>query len=300
MVPIKGEEDVTGGCGRVFGVLFFFTLNAETPPSERRIADPPLWDFLVLKKNPLAQQAQQTQQTQQATRDAVQEDRVFVWRMEDTSDEEVDSKVECKPLATKPRSSKTVVVAQPSFDDDLVVPKAKKAKVATPPLHVRLAIASKSTIHGVVERMESMDFDISVYPLNYALKFVKGIDVVRTYVYRGGSPAENYNVDEKGGGWEPGKAELDGFAILAWDIAEAMISDDRRAVIVVSDLGGDAAKLLAGCAAQATRRLASKDAATRMVGSRAIRPSPKAVDLLKIYTNFASWTKIQARGEISK
>jgi hypothetical protein len=147
--------------------------------------------------------------------------------------------------------------------------------------------------------MEAMDYVINVYPLNYAMRFVGNVTVVPCHAYRQGSPAENLDVQEKGG-WDPGKAELDGFAVIAYEIAEDLVNNDRHGAVIVSDNGGDAVKLLAGCVCQAVRRLASKDAATKIIGTRAIQPSSKNPDLCKIYKSFGSWTKVTARAEISK
>ena len=214
-----------------------------------------------------------------------------------------------KPSLPKPaakpsvRLSKTVLVDQPTFDsdDDLVVPKKKQCVVAEKVRPaVRLAIASKSTIHGVLEAMESMDYVINIYPLNYAMRFTGNVNVVPCHAYRNGSPAENYDVQEKGG-FEPGKAELDGFAVLAYEIAEDLVANKCHAAVIVSELGGDAVRLLAGCASQAIRKIASRETAATIIGSRAVQPSAKATELCKISKMFgASWTKITARAEISK
>ena len=65
-------------------------------------------------------------------------------------------------------------------------------------------------------------------------------------------------------------AELDGFAVLAWEVAEELVANDRQGAVIVSEHGADAVKLLAGCVSQAVRRLASKEVAAKIVGSRAI------------------------------
>jgi len=201
--------------------------------------------------------------------------------------------------APKVRLSKTVLVCQPTFEEEIVVPKLKKQKVERSYSPLRLSIASKSTIHGVLESMEAMGFDIKIYPLNYAMRFVGNVTIVPCHAYRHGSPAENFQVQEKGG-WDPGKAELDGFAVLAWEIAEDLVANDRHGAVIASDVGGDAVKLLTGCVSQAIRRLVSKEVATKIVGSRAIQPSSKNPYLCNIYKSFGSWTKVTARSEISK
>jgi hypothetical protein len=220
-----------------------------------------------------------------------------------SDEDEIESKAPPAPPKQPPvpkvRLSKTVLVCQPTFEDELVVPKLKKPKVEKSYSPLRLSIASKSTIHGVIESMESMGYTINIYGLNYAMRFTGNVTVVPCHAYRNGSPAENFDVQEKGD-WDPGKAELDGFAVLAWEIAEDLVNNDRHGAVIVSEQGGEAVKLLAGCVCQAVRRLVSKDAAIKIVGSRAIQPSSKNPDLCKIYKSFGSWTKVTARAEISK
>lgn len=95
--------------------------------------------------------------------------------------------------------------------------------------------------------------------------------------------------------WEPGAAELAGIAVHAYEIADYLLASKRNAVIVVSKKGGNAPKLLAGCVAQAVRKLATRDEAIAIVGHRAPYPTG---ELVRIYDAFPKWTRITAPHEI--
>lgn len=207
---------------------------------------------------------------------------------------------------------KTILVSsevqQPTFgdtDDELGVTKqprkkqkaeSKKAKVLNTR---RLQIASRSTIHGVLEQLDCMGYKIRVYPLNYAIK-VSGVaaEVVPCHTYRKGSPAEDYDVAEEKDGWDAGHAEMEGIAVLSYEIAEWLCEDETNSVVVVSNVCGDAARLLAGCTAQAVRRVLGKtsESTTEIIGSQASKP--RCALLRKVYEDFGKWTKITARANI--
>jgi hypothetical protein len=208
---------------------------------------------------------------------------------------------------------KTVVVStkveQPTFgdtDDELGVTtqaikkqKVEKKKSPPAPKTHRLQIASRNTIHGVLQEMDCMGHTVRVYPLNYTIKASgSDVEIVPCHAYRKGSPAENYDVDEKDG-WDPGHAEMEGIAVLAYEIAEWLCENEGNAVVVVSNHCGDATRLLAGCAAQAVRRLLGKTSkeASAIVGSQASKPRSSV--LKKVYEDFGKWTKITARANIT-
>ena len=195
--------------------------------------------------------------------------------------------------------SKTVVVSskQPTFDEELVVPAAKKRKSVVK-TSSRLKIASKNSFYGVLESMESEDCHVKVYPLNYGLRFrCADVEIVNCFAYRNGFEAENLDVcEEKGGHFDPGKAELAGFAVLAYEIAEDLI-ETKNVAIIASFSGGDAAKLLFEMVKTAVRRIVGSTKVTEIIGRQA--PKPKSKELQNICQKFSKMSKTVARVELA-
>ena len=199
----------------------------------------------------------------------------------------------------------TLAVAQPTFgdtDDELGVsdcddrpnPTVKKQKRPAK----RLDFASESNLAAKLDALACNGRSVFVFPMNYATgNRAAGIaHVVECFAYRNGVQAENLDVVDETKEWEPGRAELAGIAVAAFEIAEILTTDDTSAVVVVSKKGGNAAKLMAGCAAQAVRRLGSQEQAKSIVGGYA----PQPVGALKrIYESFPKWTKTTAPHEIT-
>ena len=195
------------------------------------------------------------------------------------------------------------LAVQPTFgdtDDELGItdrsekkPIAKKQKKieASPK---RLSFASESTMCSKIDALVSMGHTVLIYPMNYSISPVGNANLVECHAYRNGVQAENLDVDERTS-YEPGRAELTGIAVLAYEIAETLTDDDSVAVVVVSKKGGNAARLLAGCAALAVRRIASPDKAKSIVGGHAPQPTG---ELKKIYDAFPKWSKVTAPHEI--
>jgi len=198
----------------------------------------------------------------------------------------------------------TLAIDQPTFgdtDDELgatdsvgrPTPAAKKQKRPAK----RLEFASESNLASKLDDLAANGHSISIFPMNYSTgqHAIGSADVVACFAYRNDAPAENLEVVDETKLWEPGRAELAGIAVAAFEIAEILTTDDTSAVVVVSKKGGNAAKLLAGCAAQAVRRLVSREHAKSIIGSYAPQPTG---DLKRIYEAFPKWTKITAPHEI--
>lgn len=228
----------------------------------------------------------------------------------------------CAPGAPKPVArvaSRTTLVSyvceeQPTFgdtDDELGVAKedcvpmqqpAKKAKIAKKekkePVARRLFVSSEGALLTKVDELVCNNFDVAIVPMNYSIAhrpLQNGSHYMDCHAYRQDSPAENFDVDETGNAWEPGAAELSGIAVSAYEIAEFLLESDRNSAIVVSKRGGNAPKLLAGCAAQAVRKLGTRERAASIIGHQAPHP---AGELKKVYDAFPKWTRVAAPREI--
>lgn len=222
-------------------------------------------------------------------------------RMQSPSESSEDDETPQKTLPIR-FLSKTVVVSskQPTFDEELVVPAAKKRKTSVVKTSSRLKIASKNSFYGVLESVESEDCHVKVYPLNYGLRFrCADVEMVNCVAYRNGFEAENLDVcEEKGGHFDPGKAELAGFAVLAYEIAEDLIETNHVAIIA-SFSGGDAVKLLCEMVATAVRRIAGSARAAQIIGRRQA-PKPKSKELQNICQKFSKMSKTVARVELAE
>lgn len=247
--------------------------------------------------------------------------------MDSGSDSDYSKPVAIKPVIAKSHSkltSRLVTAAgvvrkgkivlssrlavQPTFgdtDDELGITEnsqhkpsiaKKQKKIEAPPK--RLSFASESTLYSKIDALVSIGYTVLVYPMNWRVCRwgIGSASVVECHVYRNGIQAENMDVEDyHASPWEPGRAELAGIAVLAYEIAETLTHDDAVAVVVVSKKGGNAVRLLAGCAALAVRRIASPEKSKSIVGAYAPQPTGK---LKKIYDAFPKWTKITAPHEI--
>lgn len=185
-----------------------------------------------------------------------------------------------------------------SVDDRVPLQPAKKAKKETKePVARRLFVVSEGTLFAKVEELIDNGFNVEVVPMNYSIahrKLQSGAHYKEICTYRLDSPAENFDVDETGNAWEPGAAELAGIAVYAYEVADFLLESERNSVIVVSKRGGNAPKLLAGCAAQAVRKLATREKVA-LIGGRSPHPTG---ELKKVYEAFPKWTRVTAPHEI--
>ena len=188
---------------------------------------------------------------------------------------------------------------QPTFEDDLIIYAKKRPKTTVAKKNSRLNIASKNSFYGVLESFESEDLHVRVYPLNYGMSFrCADVEVVPCYAIRKGVEAENLDVCEEKGDFEPGKAELDGFAVLAYEIAEDLVENPSHIAIIASFAGGDAVKLLAGLVTIAVRKIViGNGAASKIVGYNPIKP--KSADLKDLCNKFSRMSKTVSRAELS-
>lgn len=203
---------------------------------------------------------------------------------------------------------------QPTFgdtDDELGISEehrvpsqpVKKAKIAKKerkgPVARRLFVSSEGALLTKVDELVCNDLNVAIAPMNYSItnrKFNNDAHYMQVNSYRCDAPAENLDVDETGNAWEPGAAELAGIAVNAYEIADFLLESERNAVIVVSKRGGNAPKLLAGCAAQAVRKLAAREEAALIVGHQAPHPTG---ELKKVFDAFPKWTRITAPHDIA-
>jgi hypothetical protein len=118
--------------------------------------------------------------------------------------------------------------------------------------------------------------------------------MVNCFAYRNGFEAENLDVCEEKGHFDPGKAELAGFAVLAYEIAEDLI-ETKNVAIIASFSGGDAVKLLCEMVATAVRRIAGTKV-TEIIGRA---PKPKSKELQNICQKFSKMSKTVARVELA-
>lgn len=179
----------------------------------------------------------------------------------------------------------------------------------------RLFVASASSFHAVYEDLDSRGYSIAAWPLNNSIRLPSDVTLMPCHAYRNGTPCENLDVDERVAtkaqkkkakddacgddfqdGWDPGRADLAGIAIAAYEIADYILDDEDNAAVVVSELGGDATKLLVGCAAQAIRRIGTPEEAKKIFGSTIDHPAKP--QFKKISTSFANWTRVTAQVEI--
>ena len=203
-------------------------------------------------------------------------------------------------------------------DDDFAAPvsvKRQKTSRSRPLPPKRLHVTSRSAFYSLFEECDSAGFEIAVWVLNTSIRLPTAVTPMPCHAYRQDSPCENLDVDErvtpeaqrkkmrKEGteadildGWDPGRADLAGIAVAAWEIADYVVQDELNVAVVVSHAGGDAAKLLAGCAAQAIRRLATAEEARAVIGTEA--PQPKKEQFKRIYKAFSRWTRTTAHHEI--
>ena len=186
---------------------------------------------------------------------------------------------------------------QPTFEDDLIIYAKKRPKTTAVKKTSRLNIASKNSFYGVLESFESEDLHVRVYPLNYGMSFrCADVEVVPCYAIRKSAEAENLDVCEEKGDFEPGKAELDGFAVLAYEIAEDLVENPSHIAIIASFAGGDAVKLLAGLVNIAIRKI-DNSAACKIVGYNPIKP--KSANLKNLCDKFSKMSKTVSRAGLS-
>ena len=204
-------------------------------------------------------------------------------------------------------------------DDDRapapVAVKRQKTGKSKPLPPKRLHVTSRSAFYSLFEECESAGYNVAVWVLNTSIRLPTTVMPMPCHAYRNDSPCENLDVDErvtpkaqakkmrKDGtecdilnGWDPGRADLAGIAVAAWEIADHVVQYELNVAVVVSDAGGDAAKLLAGCAAQAIRRLATAEEAKSVIGAEA--PQATKEQFKKIYKAFSRWTRTTAPHEI--
>ena len=206
-----------------------------------------------------------------------------------------DVKPAVKPPAVKPAEQ----VAWDDSDDE--IQPQKKQKTPQKKIEPRLAFASSGTIHGVFDAVTVAGFHTMAFALNYGVN--TPCNKTPLYVYRNGSPAENFDVVEpkksksKQDQFEPGRAELVGIAVAAFEIAEFLVEDEQNAAIVVSKEGGDAARLVAACVAQVVRRQVVGAATAQAIVGRSTQPAHPG--LKKLVNKFKTWSKSTAKFEIA-
>lgn len=204
-------------------------------------------------------------------------------------------------------------------DDDLapapVAVKRQKTSKAKERPPERIYVVSRTEFYATYEKLGSAGYDLAVWTLNHSVRLPSDVTPMACFAYRNDSQCENLEVDERVtpaaqrkkleadgraeesmNGWEPGRADLAGIAVAAWEIADYVVKDDMNVAIVASEIGGDAAKLLGGCAAQAVRRMATAEEAKAIIGTEA--PQPKKEQFRKIYRKFRDWTRTTAAHEI--
>lgn len=145
---------------------------------------------------------------------------------------------------------------------------AKAAKAGTP----RVVGASAGTVTSAVAKQEALGRDVRVIALNLAIaKVARDAEHPCTSRMRDTEPTPHatFDVDEgvakDGTGYEAGHDEVEGMAIEAWELAEWLMADSDRAVVVASTRGGDAVATLAGMLVKVARRVDAK-AARGLVG----------------------------------
>jgi len=178
---------------------------------------------------------------------------------------------------------------QPTWDSDDEIDfkhEAKRRKsVKRSHVQPRLAAASFNAAKTEIKKMVDEGYNVFFVPLNTGFKSSDAtpIDVGKVDVE-----------ESKDGAWRsPTRTELK-YASEAIETATNMLlQDEKTACLVISTHGGDAARLVAGCIAKATK----KTEKGLTVGTI---PPPSSNPALAIHQSYSRWTRITARAEILK